>query len=358
MSFNNIEFIVLIVMMVLLFLLGLRKREAVNVGKYTGIDLPMSTALKGIACVLILMGHFAARKLAIGDTTPITRVVYLTTANIALALFMYFSGYGLSLKKPNCGGGHLSSWYNRIKKVYFPLLITCVIAMLLYTILPVKFSLEESEIVGFPKDIWYMHNFKPDYLKILAPHLFGWKDWYVFCIMIFYSFFYLSQSLTRSNPANQTWVLWLMMVVYFIFAYFYFGKAEAHWYRYCWAFFLGHVHGKTVQCGKVNKWDVLMLVGLLVTIIVESRFMILSYITAVLIIIVCSLINKKYYINSCLLAFMGGISYFFYLSHERLGYTAMAYTEINSVILWVVITIIISFALKATYDCLLLKKSR
>ncbi len=103
MSFNNIEFIVLIVMMLLLFLFGLRKREAIIVGKYTGIDLPMSTALKGIACVLILMGHFAARKFTLGDTTPINRLVYLTTANIALALFMYFSGYGLSLKKPNGG---------------------------------------------------------------------------------------------------------------------------------------------------------------------------------------------------------------------------------------------------------------
>ncbi len=78
--------------------------------------------------------------------------------------------------------------------------------MLIYAMLPVKFSLEESEILSIPKDIWYLHNFKPYYLKALASHLLGWKDWYVFCIMIFYSFFYLSQSLTRSNSANQTWV--------------------------------------------------------------------------------------------------------------------------------------------------------
>ena len=251
-------------------------------------------------------------------------------------------------------GGYFSSWYKRLKKVYIPLLITCVLAMLLYIFLPVKFSIEESELIGFPKDIWYLHNFKPEYFKTLMHHLFGWKDWYVFCIMIFYSLFYLSQSMTRSNPSSQSFVLWLMLVVYFVLAYFYFGKPEAHWYRYCWAFFLGHVHGKMVQSGKTNKWDFLMLAGLLTTIVFESIFMILSYIVAVVIIIICSIINRRHYIDSRVLAFMGGISYFFYLSHVRIGYTIMAYSDVNSVFLWVAITIITSFGLKTAYDHFLL----
>ena len=104
MSFNDIEYLVLFALMALFFLAGLRKRDNAIEGRFAGIDLPMSTAIKGISCVLILMGHFAARKIAVEDASRITFFVYRTTANIALALFMYFSGYGSSMKKPIWGG--------------------------------------------------------------------------------------------------------------------------------------------------------------------------------------------------------------------------------------------------------------
>ncbi len=225
------------------------------------------------------------------------------------------------------------------------MLLTCVIAMLLYAVLPLKFSMDESEILSVPKEIWYMHNFKPEYLKTLLSHLLGWKDWYVFCIMIFYSLFYLSQSLTRNNPENQTWVLWLMMISYFVFAYFYFGELEAHWYRFCWIFFGGHIHGKMVQSGRASKWDLLLLIGLSTTIAIESKYMILSYVIAVVIIVICSLINRRFVVNSRVLAFMGAISYFFYLSHIRIGYTLLSYINVYSILVWIFITIVISFGL-------------
>ena len=104
MSFNDIEYLILFVLIALFFLIGLKKRDKTIVGCFTGIDLTMSAAIKGIACILILMGHFASRMIDMGQATIPTRLVYLTTANIALALFMYFSGYGLSLKKPSRGG--------------------------------------------------------------------------------------------------------------------------------------------------------------------------------------------------------------------------------------------------------------
>ena len=104
MSFNDVEYLVLFALMAVFFLTGLRKRDNAIEGRFAGIVLPMSTALKGIACVLILMGHFASRMIDMGQATIPTRLVYLTTANVALALFMYFSGYGLSVKKSNGGG--------------------------------------------------------------------------------------------------------------------------------------------------------------------------------------------------------------------------------------------------------------
>lgn len=345
MGITDIEIGIVFCFLILSFILGLRHREIFLNSKFNGIDLQMSTALKGVACVLILLGHYIKRRNAFIDTSPFTLLIYYTSTNIALALFMYFSGYGLSLKKPQNGGAYLSIWYQRIKKVYIPLLLTCVIAMLLYAVLPLKFSMDESEILSVPKDIWYFHNFSPEYLITLIPHFLGWKDWYVFCIMIFYSLFYLSQSLTRNNPENQTWVLWLMMISYFVFAYFYFGELEAHWYRFCWIFFGGHIHGKMVQSGRASKWDLLLLIGLSTTIAIESKYMILSYVIAVVIIVICSLINRRFVVNSRVLAFMGAISYFFYLSHIRIGYTLLSYINVYSILVWIFITIVISFGL-------------
>lgn len=343
-DYTDIEIGLVLCFLVLAFTLGLRKHGYSQTSRFSGIDLQMSSALKGIACVLILLGHFVKLRNVFIDASPFTLLVYFTSSNVALTLFMYFSGYGLSLKKYN-GGGFLNIWYKRLKKVYIPLLLTCIIAMLIYAILPVKFTLDECETLGVSKDIWYLHSFKPEYLKMLVPHLLGWKVWYVFCIIIFYSLFYLSQSLTRNNPENQTWVLWLMMVTYFVFAYFYFGELEAHWYRYCWIFFGGHVHGKMVQSGKINKWDLMMLLGLSITMIIEGKYMILSYVMAISIIGLCSLLNRRYIVSSRILAFMGTISYFFYLTHIKIGYTLLSYIGIYSILLWLVITIAISYGM-------------
>lgn len=241
------------------------------------------------------------------------------------------------------------SWKRRLKKIYVPLLLTCIAAFVLYGILPANFSLEQSDLYSVPKDIWYLHHFEIGYLSTLALHLFGWKDWYVFCIIIFYTFFYLSQFLTRRYPKYQTFALWLMLMTYFACAYLFWGKAEAHWYRYCWAFFLGHVYAKMVIYNKMNVCDIAMLCVLLATILLESRYMMFSYSIAILLLMICALINKKYRMKSRILAFMGGISYFFYLSHGRISGTVMAYTSVYSVLFWTIITIIVSFVLLKIY---------
>ena len=349
MAFNDIEFIAILFFFACIFFAGLRRRSESLDGRFTGIDLSMSSALKGIACVFILMGHYVSHREGVVEITTFSRIIQYTTANIALAIFMYFSGYGLSLKTVK-RGGHLSVWFKRMKKVYIPLFLTCVVAMVVYLILPDRFSLTELESMGVSKDIWYIHHFNNEYLSTLIPHTLGWKDWYVFCIMIFYSLFYISSNLTKDHPLNQTWVLWLMLLVYYVCAYLFFGPPEAHWYRYCWSFFLGHVHAKMVQSNEINKWDMAMLAVLLATILIEPNFLKLSYFVAVAIIIICAWINKRYVINSRILAFMAGISYFFYLSHERIGYLLISYINCYSVIAWVTLSILISMVLKKMHS--------
>ena len=171
--------------------------------------------------------------------------------------------------------------------------------------------------------------------------------------MIFYSLFYLSFSITQNRPENQTWVLWLMLLGYYVLAYFYFGPLEAHWYRYCWAFFGGHVHAKMVQSGRINKWDALMFSALFASVYIEGLDMQLSYLIALAIIIISSRLNRKFLMQSKSLAMLGGISYFFYLSHVRIVFATFTTYNLYSVLLWVVAAIIVSLILKRMYEAII-----
>ena len=104
MAFNDIEFIAILFFFACIFFAGLRRRSESLDGRFTGIDLSMSSALKGIACVFILMGHYVSHREGVVEITTFSRIIQYTTANIALAIFMYFSGYGLSLKTVKRGG--------------------------------------------------------------------------------------------------------------------------------------------------------------------------------------------------------------------------------------------------------------
>ena len=80
--------------------------------------------------------------------------------------------------------------------------------------------------------------------------------------------------------------------------------------------------------------------------IVKKWWFWLIFVLALAIIIICARLNRKFFMHSRLLAFMGSISYFFYLSHVKIGYTLLTYMNIYSVILWISITILISYLLE------------
>lgn len=194
--------------------------------------------MKGIACVFILLGHYGQRKAALmPDAGFISKAVWMSTANIGLVWFMFFSGYGLSLKHME-KGEIMGKWWNRLKKVYLPLLFTSLISIGAYALLPMKFDAAMSKKLWLVDEIAAIHqgNFMGWF-----PSAFGWLDWYVFCIMIFYTLFYLSYFIMKKTGWNQTLVLSFLMVAYFVWAYKVFGTPAAHWYRFIWTFLLGHI---------------------------------------------------------------------------------------------------------------------
>lgn len=190
--------------------------------------------------------------------------------------------------------------------------------------------------------------------KSLVINTLGLSDWYVICILIFYSLFYLANYLSAKLRLNVTAVLSIFMLLYFAIAYSNMGMENAHWFRYPWVFVLGHIIAK----GKNNKmWANIFIMGLFTLTLlflchvnkVETR-MCACYAVALLGLIGFSCINRHYHYNGNVLLFIGGISYFFYLSHVRIAYALMNYCGCNSIVLWIATTILISCGLKHLYN--------
>lgn len=347
MTISDIEYLIILLVLLSLFIIGMKKHELTKLG---GADLNTTNALKGIACVFILLGHYGQRKFIVPELPwGISRVVCHLTASIALTWFMYFSGYGLSLKENN--SPIFQQWWSRMKKIYLPLFFVCVLSLVLYLILPDKYTFGEYKSLWLSTDIYNLHHFTPSVLPEIIEHCLGWKDWYVFCILIFYSFFYFSQHVARKLNVSQTPFLWILMCFYFVWAYFVFGSPEAHWYRFCWVFFGGHVHARwKFWSSKERKIYLLLFAILASSVMIQGLIMMIVYLIATSLLLVVFIINRRYTIESKILLFLGGISFFFYLSHIRIGYNLMTYIGWNSIILWIVVTILCSMVLDKVFS--------
>ena len=183
MTTADIEYLFIFIVFLCLFLFGLKKREKCiftirETWSFFIIDKDTSIAIKGLACVFVLMGHYGTWLIKTGAPHGIiTSFITHTTANIALAWFMFFSGYGLSLRHYE-NDNLLKVWFSRLKKLYIPLFFVCFIAAALYLVLPYMGP-------GGAISSWYdiLYSLSKDNLKSVAYYTFGLSDWYVMCII-------------------------------------------------------------------------------------------------------------------------------------------------------------------------------
>ncbi|MCM1109231.1 MAG: hypothetical protein NC388_09325 [Clostridium sp.] len=336
----DVEFVILFLVLTLLFITSLRIITQGNRGGKSlfCIDLNTTQALKGIACVLILMGHWCTMRIQ-PDFSFISRNVWLFAANIALTWFMFFSGYGMSLKRVD-KGKHKKKWKKSVAKIYLPCLLVSSIAFLLYVILPENFSQEECNALHLNFNIFLLHHITPHNISgIFWSFLFGNGSWYVMCILIFYTLFYLSSYIAGKGQWNFTWVLAVLFSIYFVCAYLYFGPLQAHYYRYCWTFMFGHAVATRTKASWVAATMFLITLG------TENWVLHMSYIMAVIGLCIISVVNTKYSIDGKLILWLGSVSYLFYLSHEAISYVLLTYLNIDSVIVWFLFSLSVASAL-------------
>lgn len=340
MTSSDIGLIIVFIGLIVLFLTSLKPIPYLE-KPLLHIDYETSQAMKGIACIMILLTHFGNFS-AIDH--GIIRITKLFSANIALTLFMFFSGYGMSLKNIKMGGVK-KEYKKSLKKIYLPCLFVNTIAFVLYFILP-DITLEEVQEVQVNKNLFLIQNIDTtNILPLLLSFLSGNGSWYVLCIIVFYSLYYIASYISEKKKINVSLVLFLLFFIYFIIAYMYFGKSQAHYFRYCWTFLLGHA--------IATRTNISMLLAIcsLISLGTENWCLHMSYIMAIIILCIVSFINSRYSIKGKFLLYLGAISYFYYLSHETISRVILAYFNIqDNVLIWVTTSGIIAAILYHSYN--------
>ena len=342
---TDIEYGLIILVLLLLFIFGLKKREEKVSFIPLNVDKDFSSAIKGVACVMILLSHYGKRAFGFDVPIPmsISKVVWWSSANIALAWFMFFSGFGLSLKDDCKIVSIKKTLLLRIWKVYRPYIIVVIVTLIIAFFLPDSFSLEEMRARIMSTKPHYMHHLTEamnlTYIYGLVIH----SSWYVECIIWFYSIYYLSVWFSCKWSFNKTVVLSLLMLGYPIAAYYYFGSQEAHYYRYPCVFLVGHL---AVRWRDAKWYGISIASGVILLNLAIVGFMyVVWFIVALIGLFIFSIINTRYTVFGKGILFMGSISYFYYLSHVDIAWTLLCYTSIQSCLAWTVLSIIVAFLL-------------
>lgn len=340
------EFLIIMCLLVILFVVGLKRRKSdLNEIKF---DKNYSVALKGVACIMILLGHYQG--IPCLKHHSIVSLLASYSTNIALVWFMFTSGYGLSLSKES---NSLVNCLRRCSKVFLPMIFVFIISLILYYFLPLRFGIDRAEDSAIPLELFKLHDINmSDILYILEGSI-RWY-WYVWCILVFYIAFHLSGYIASSKDIwNRTGILFILLSIWYIFAYFVLGESLAHYYRLTWAFFAGHLFAMRHVISKYHM--TFYVLCSLCTFLNESILMVCSFVFALIILAACFFLNKQYEFHGKFLLHIGVISYFFYLSHRRIGWVLCVMGDEYNLIVWIVVTYFVSLILCKGFDFFKLK---
>lgn len=351
MTIYDIEYVALIVLLVVLFVVSLQKKSITI--KSDKLSYCLSTSkdagviLKAYACIMVLMSHFVALRLNNNLHIGVSKFVYLVFANVALTIFMFISGYGMTMKALERHA--IKDAYKRLKKIYLPSIFVSFSSLVFYIFIPNVYSLEDLTYYHLPKDIWVMHNLSLSDIPHFAIYVFGAQDWYVRCIIYFYIIFYISYSVSKKLKFDISICMGVLFLLYIIVAYYAYGMEKAEFFRYPCAFLTGHLIAKYIKKENV-KTDIYLYVISLFTILFHGIEWLAYYLIALLFISLVNRITQCYHFKKGLLFNIGIVSYFFYLCHIRIGYPMIIFSRLEYVIVWIIVTYLISVILYYSYN--------
>ncbi|MFL0251076.1 acyltransferase family protein [Clostridium neuense] len=295
------------------------------------LSKPLTDCIKGLCITVIILHHIALR-----IQPPKLMLPYTFFGHLAVSIFFFLSGYGLTMSKLQ-KNNYLNNFFSkRLTKVYLPfILVNAITLIFALSLFNSKFSLIQI------------------LLYLSGLNLIDSTQWFVISILLFYIVFYLCFKFLNAEAAPKV-ILIYSFVYFFTLILFRFGE---WWYNTAFCFPIGVYialnYDKFISFIKRNYafFSTLALICFAVTFylghFVPSVFsIILNTISSVCFVFVMLCFLFKVKITSKPLFFIGGIAYEIYLIHMKifiLYFNCIKIKGSYTVYIYLALVILVSF---------------
>lgn len=294
--------------------------------------------LKGLLILIVILHHISQRMTTVGLMLPFRHVGYL-----AVSVFFFLSGYGLTESKKKNTYFLKNFFSKRFSRVYLPFFIINIATILIYS------NLFDSEYTIY-KIICYVVG-----IELIDPVM-----WFVISIMVFYMLFYIS----FFSHKLAVKLLILLSLIYSIICFF-IGK-DVYWYNTSLCFPIGVYTSLNFNkvfttlmnrnylltiCFSIFVFSSLFLLDIFTPNLILSA--ILETISSVMFVIVSLLLLIKVELNSKVLAFFGVLSYEMYLLHMKIYTVYFNYIDVSksyNLIFYILLVLITSIVFNAILE--------
>lgn len=317
----------------------------------------ISNALKGILAIIIICHHWCLYTYDGEGVKWIIDPLPRLGGHFCLILFLFLSGYGICISEFKHNNSFSEYAEKRLWKIYKHFLIIYALTFLAYYFfMPKNMSqqmISENHLNPFIFEIGANISFDTIF-QFFGPKM----DWYIWTTLVMYILFYISFQISKKFQ-NQKVSLGLTFVIfliaYYIFAYYYYGKPLAHYYRNLWAFGLGVLVSLFPNI-KNCRFSCLVLIILGYNYLVEGSDYAKVTIFSLAVLFLLGYGNKFYTLKSSFFTWLGAISFSLYLSH-RMWYNLLWSCDCLNLILFVVISLLFAALYNYTNNVLLKKHS-
>ena len=296
------------------------------------LDKKYTNCIKGICAVMVVMNHMFEEARLWGI--------------LAVAMFFFYSGYGLMQGYCNKENYFKGFWKKRIKKVLLPFWITNVIYILVYIFVKNN-SYTASEII--------LSFFNASIMT---------TGWYIIAAIIMYAIFYIVFKYLKTSNTKKIILNMILIFCYIILARF--VGCKSWWYTSILGFGLGLIWAykrESIDDYIKNKYRKLCIINIIIFIILYSLPYLIGRFDGVIIvgsniiltlifIILANIIVMKIKLYNKVLIFIGNISLEMYLIYPLVIKT-LGFSEILKIVEFlfiIVVSKIYNFCLKKIYN--------
>lgn len=331
MIISNLDFIIIAIILLSMVIYKTRKLEEGE----NGLSYENSCAIKGISAILIVLHHLTYKL----NRTTLNYKVFNKIGFIPVAIFFFFSGYGLMknfIKDKNYLKGFLK---NRTIKLLIPFIATNIIYIAVNILLGEQYNLIQT--------IKYIFG-----IKLINEYA-----WYVVSVFVLYIAFYISFKFfdKKSGIAVITAFTILHMIVnmykYTIFKPWLFGSTLS----FLIGIYFANAEEKIVKL--INKKYIINLIISIVLFLIALKFSVditmntILYKPFVLIFLGVSytilniIVFQKIKIKNKLTIFLGSISYELYLIHKLVIDLTYKYIGVTNKYIYITVCLLVSIFL-------------